>query len=456
LPIPELFRTSTFRLTASFAATFAASTVSLFAFIYWQTTVVETERVNDALVRDAAAIASEEITEVRQSLKLRLAADYHRVTYASLFTKDGQPIIGNMDRLPNAVRPDGLAQRTTIDITEAGEIKREVVLLVARRLANGQILVIGRSVDSLDNLRTIVVRALEGGGAPALLLALAVGALLSRRTQRQVQSVHLAAERIMRGDLRERLPVRGSFDDIDRLAGSVNHLLDEIERLIEEAKNTTDNIAHDLRTPLTRVRSRLERARESAKTREELQEMVDRSIIGLDQTLRIITALLRISQIEGGRRRANFSSVDLTTVVAEMGDLLEPFAEEQGVQLIVEAAATSPLLGDRDLLSEAIANLVDNAIKFTPSGGQVRLSAAQEENVPVLRVIDTGPGIPPDEREAVIRRFYRSDKSRHIEGFGLGLSLVDAIVKLHGFRLLIGEGEGGEGCVFELRCGEKD
>ena len=178
--------------------------------------------------------------------------------------------------------------------------------------------------------------------------------------------------------------------------------------------------------------------------------MVDRAIVGLDQTLRIITALLRIGQIEASHRYATFSTVDLETVVREIGDLFEPFAEEKGVHFRLIVGSAGYVDGDRDLLSEAIANLVDNAIKFTPSGGMVTLVLERIHEVPVVRVRDNGPGIAPEEREAVMRRFYRSDKSRHIEGCGLGLSLVDAIARLHGFRVAIGDGQ--PGCVIELIC----
>jgi len=448
LPLPDIFRTSTFRLADSFAAAFALSTLVLFAFIYWQTTVVESARIDSALMRDAEALGGQSQPDIIEGVKVRLAADYHRLTYACLFEANGHPLAGNLEALPPGLPLDGRSRRTVIAKQQAGE----GVMMVARRLTDGHILVLGRSLDSLDNLRASVLSALAEGVLPTVLLSLLVGLVLSRRTQRQIKSVHQSAERIMRGDLRERLPVRGNFDDFDRLAGSVNNLLDEIERLVTEVKSTTDNIAHDLRTPLTRVRSRLERARETAQSHAELQEMVDRSIVGLDQTLRIITALLRIGQIESGQRRAAFSSVDLGTIIQEIGDLYEPFAEEKSVSFSVQTPPSTLIWGDRDLLCEAIANIVDNAIKFTPGKGAVRLSIRNAEGSPVLCIADTGPGIPLDEREAVMRRFYRSDKSRHVDGCGLGLSLVDAIVRLHGFRLSIQEGADGVGCLFELIC----
>jgi len=447
--LPDICRTSTFRMAASFAGSFALFTLLLFAFIYWQTTSVETARIDSALNRDAEALSRIPIASIIEELKVRLAADYHRGTFVGLFDAEGRPVVGNLDQLPANFPLDGHPHHFVIGKRHNAD---EIVTMISRRLENRQILFLGRSLDSLDNLRDSVIRALEEGVIPAVLLSLLVGLHLSRRAQRQIKSVHQSAERIMRGDLRERLPVQGNFDDFDRLATSVNHLLDEIERLVREVKNTTDNIAHDLRTPLTRVRSRLERARETAQSHAELQELVDRSIVGLDQTLRIITALLRISQIETGQRRAAFAPVNLATIIHEIAELYEPIAEEKGIQFLKHVEEEIVVWGDRDLLCEAVANIIDNAIKFTPNEGEINLSLKCSSGTPSICVSDTGPGIPEEEREAVIRRFYRSDKSRHIEGCGLGLSIVDAIIKLHGFELSMRQGQNNIGCICEILC----
>jgi signal transduction histidine kinase len=222
-----------------------------------------------------------------------------------------------------------------------------------------------------------------------------------------------------------------------------------LEEALQEAKVVGDNIAHDLRTPLTRVRVRLERGREHAATLGELRAAVDQAIAGLDQSLAIITALLRIAEIEHSRRLEGFGEVPLAALVREVGDLYDPIAEDKRVALRVEAADEAIMRGDRDLLFEAVANLVDNAVKFTPEGGCVDLALLRRDGETVIRVRDTGPGIPEIEREAVTKRFYRSDKSRRTEGLGLGLSLVAAIVKLHGFRFTIAA---GPGCTAEIAC----
>ena len=222
----------------------------------------------------------------------------------------------------------------------------------------------------------------------------------------------------MAGDLRERLPTRKSNDPFDQLAASVNLMLGEIEALVHEIAGVGNDIAHDLRTPLTRVRARLERGRERAKTLEELRTVADQSIAGLDQSLAVVTALLRIAEIEHSRRLEGFSQVQLAPLLREVGDLYEPIAEDKHVALQVETADAATVHGDRDLLFEAVANLVDNAVKFTPPGRTRGTVLLRRDGESVIQVNDTGPGIPEAEREAVIKRFYRSDKSRCTEGLG--------------------------------------
>ena len=223
----------------------------------------------------------------------------------------------------------------------------------------------------------------------------------------------------------------------------------QLEEALQEAKVVGDNIAHDLRTPLTRVRIRLERGREHASTLEELRAVADQAIAGLDQSLTTITALLRIAEIEHSRRRERFGEVRLAHLIREVGDLYGPIAEDKGVTLWAEAPDGATVQGDRDLLFEAVVNLVDNAVKFTPEGGRVEVILLCKEGETVIRVIDTGPGIPEVEREAVTQRFYRSDKSRNTKGLGLGLSMVAAIIKLHDFRFRI---SAGPGCTAEIAC----
>jgi signal transduction histidine kinase len=325
----------------------------------------------------------------------------------------------------------------------------QTVRAIARRLRTGEILVLGRNVDELSEIASIVERALLMGLVPALGLGLVAGVFLSLRAQNRVREVNTRVRRIVAGELRERLPTQGLNDPFDRLAVIVNGMLDEIETLIHGIAGVGDDIAHELRTPLTRVRVGLERGRKNAQTVEELRTVVDQAIGGLDQSLAIITALLRIAEIEQSRRLEAFSDVALANVVREVGDLYEPIAEDKRIAFKVATEVEATARGDRDLLFEAVANLVDNAVKFTPVGGSVELALVRLAGESILRVRDSGPGIGSGERDIIARRFYRSDKSRHTPGLGLGLSLVTAIVKLHGFRFTISS---GPGCVAEIFC----
>ncbi len=241
-----------------------------------------------------------------------------------------------------------------------------------------------------------------------------------------------------------------AFDEpFSKLAVIVNGMLDEMETMIHALAGVGNDIAHDLRTPLTRARLTLERGRTNAATLEQLQAVADKAIAGIDQSLTIITALLRLAEIENSRRSAGFGTVALDDMLREVCDIYEPIAENKNIALHVGATNRLTVCGDRDLLIEAVANLVDNAIKFTPEGGKVDIALLRGEGETIVRVTDTGCGISEQEREAVLRRFYRSDKIRNTPGVGLGLNLVAAIVKLHGFRLAI---HSGPGCRVEIVC----
>ena len=448
----ELTRTSAFRWTLAGGAVFAGGIVLIFGFLYWQTAVYFTSRIDTALTREAGIMAAEPAPELLEHIAARIGDDPRRIKLAGLFDAGGGPVAGNLAAMPAGVRPgSGVATAVVIRRDGAGT-ETQTVRAIAVRLGDGTVLVLGRNVDEITEFSEIVLRALALGLGPATVLALAGGALLAFRGQRRIEAIHRAARRIMAGHLGQRLQARRDGDDVDKLAAIVNGMLDEIERLMMEVKGVGDDIAHDLRTPLTRVRMALERGRNDAATVEALRAVVDRAITGIDHALGIITALLRIAEIEQGRRRAGFASVDLAEIVREVADLYEPIAEDRGLDLRVEAASVPAWVrGDRDLLFEALANLVDNAVKFTPAGGRVVLALAAEPGGNcILRVSDTGPGIPQAERDAVLRRFYRSDPSRaKVPGTGLGLSLVAAIASLHGFTLDIA-GEGG--CTVTVGC----
>jgi signal transduction histidine kinase len=444
----ELLRSTSFRFACALAGFFGATTLVLFAFIYAETAGSETRRIEALITEDARIESARTPDEVRRFVTTRVTNDFHRLTFAGLFDADGKHIAGNLDSLPAGVPADGAAHIAQIGPSEIEARPAETVRAVERKLADGSILVVARYSEEVERLSAEVLRALELGLIPAVMLSILAGIVMSWRAQLRVKEVTRAAERIMRGDLRERLPVRGSRDDFDRLSGSVNRMLDEIEHLLDEVKGTGDEIAHDLRTPLTRVRVRLENARRKAATAAELETAIDKSMAGLDQALSIITALLRIREIEAGRRRAGFREIGLVDVVSAVDDLYQPIAEEKSVGLRLKIDDRPRFFGDQDLLIEAVGNLVDNAIKFTPSGGAVELTLRLDRGKPLISVADTGPGIPESEQQAVFLRFRRSASAQHVAGIGLGLSLVAAIAKLHEIGIQLHNER--PGCVIDL------
>lgn len=444
---PDFVRTTTFRWTS---IAFAGCIVLFSAFVYWG--AAATMRASmDATITDASQIIAAQTPERRlDAIEDRLNTDPRRVKLAGLFGADGRRIAGNIDSLPPRLTLDAPAQTTdVVRMDPRGQNEVMSVRAVGRHLSNGDILLIARHNGEVKDLAEIIGRALLLALPLALGLSLLIGIITSVRIQRRVTELNAMVRRIAGGNLRERVPTVGLEHPFDKLAVVANGMLDEIEILVEDMASVGNEIAHDLRTPLTRVRVGLERGRANAKTLKELQEVTDRAIGGVDQSLVIITALLRITEIENSRGRANFGEASLADLVREVGDLYEPIAEDKHVVLHTSSEQDAKVNCDRSLLLEAVANLVDNALKFTPEGGSVTLALIHRADESVIRISDTGPGIVEGERDAVMRRFYRSDKSRNTIGVGLGLSLVSAIVKLHGFKLTLST---GPGCVAEIVC----
>ncbi|MBR0736077.1 HAMP domain-containing protein [Bradyrhizobium liaoningense] len=439
----QFIRSNTFLWALAVAATLALFVVGLFAFVYRQ--------LDDYLIARSDRMVTTQINfmvDLPPDRRVRAIADHlqqdsRRVHYAGLFSADGARLAGNIDRVPAGLDLDGTVRSVRLDPPGATAVRGPIVRTVGRRLDDGDVLVLGRNVDETREISNVVGQALALGVLPAFCLCLLAGAWLSVRAQKRVEEVNQRVQRIVAGELRERLPEDNADDPFARLARIVNGMLDEMETMINALAGVGNDIAHDLRTPLTRARLALERGRTHATTLEQLQEVVDKAIAGIDQSLAIITALLRLTEIENNRRTAGFGNVALDEILREVCDVYEPIAEDKGVALGVLIGRGVQVWGDRDLLFEAIANLVDNAVKFAPSGGQVNLELESDDRTALVRVSDSGPGISEQEREAVLRRFYRSDKIRNTPGVGLGLSLVAAIVKLHGFRLIIGSAPGG-------------
>jgi signal transduction histidine kinase len=446
---PAFMNSATLRWTLLVAAIFAAFIVALLGFVYLTTKDDLTMR-SDRLIASQIAVFAD-LSPVRRldAINEHLKQDPARVRLAGLFDLNGRRIAGNLESLPSGFKIDNAVQGAVVDRVDESGREKQAVRLIARTLPNGDVLVFGRNVDEVGEVQRVVGRALALGLVPTVLLCLAVGVALSARARKRIVEVNERVQRIVAGDLRERLPHRKSNDPFSKLAAIVNGMLDEIETLIHSLAGAGNNIAHDLRTPLARVRLTLERGRTNARTLEQLQMTADKAIEGIDQSLSIVAAILRLAEIENSQRLAGFGKVALADLIREVGDMYEPIAEDKGIELLVHSPHELSAHGDRDLLIEAVANLVDNAVKFTPAGGQVEIGLFQGNGENIVRVKDTGSGIGEHERDAVLRRFYRSDKIKHTSGLGLGLNLVSAIVKLHGFRFRIMP---GSGCVVEIAC----
>ena len=449
MQLPEFMRSTTLWWTAVVAMTFAAFLVALLGFVYLKTR-------DDLTMRSDRVIASQIDFFAHLSPERRLDAiddylkqDPGRLRLGGLFGPDDRRIAGNLEHLPPNLMADNAAQEAVIDRADENGQKGQAVRLIARRVPNGDMLVIGRNVDDVAEIAHVVGGALALGLLSAVLLCFAVGVALNARARRRIVEVNERVQRIVAGNLRERLPHRNTDDPFSKFAMIVNGMLDEMETLIHALAGLGNDIAHDLRTPLTRAQLTLERGRANANTLEQLQTAADKTLGSLDQSLSIITAILRLSEIERSQRSAGFGKVALAEITREVVDMYEPIAEDKGVALLIQSADELSAHGDRDLLIEAVANLVDNAIKFTPAGGQVEIELFRSKGENIVRVRDTGLGISEHERDAVLRRFYRSDRVRHTSGLGLGLNLVAAIVKLHGFRFTILP---GSGCVVEIAC----
>ena len=306
---------------------------------------------------------------------------------------------------------------------------------------------LGRSLLEFYALRETVLGALATASLPMLLLALAIAAFFARRTSRRLARIHETIARIMQGDLHVRLPVRKRPDDMDRVARDVNRMLDEIVRLLIQIKGVGDDIAHDLRAPLSVMRAKLERGVAGQDDRE-LRLVANQALVELDKAMVTITALLRIAEIENGPRSSEFKPMDLAAICGDAFEFFEPLARAKSILMTLDAKAPVPIVGDADLMREALLNLVDNAVKFTPAGGKVAISATLEAGRPTVRVRDSGSGVEPGEREKIFERFHRTAHHSHAAGSGLGLSIAAAIASLHKFDLKVKDNK--PGALFEM------
>jgi signal transduction histidine kinase len=441
--LSEVWRTSTFRLSLLYGLLFTVGAVALLAMVYLQSAVYLTHRVDRILDSEASA----EMRMPPATLLLTIADEElinGRTSLFALFSADGARVTGNLRALPAGLVVNGgpMEMSATPEFPAA-------VRMVAKRLPTGQVLVVGRDIDQLREIRRIIASALIWSGVLIIVAGLACGVGLSLGPLRRLRLLQEASQDIAAGDLRRRMPASGQGDELDMFAGTVNYMLGEVERLMGEVKTSSDTIAHDLRTPLTRARAQLHRLAQSPKVD---PADIERVTAELDEVLERFIAILRISELESRARSAGFATVDLDKTLRQVADLYQPLAEDDGVRLTVASSPGATVEADPKLLFEAISNLVDNAIKFTGAGGGVKLELIAGPDGPLIVVQDNGPGVPAEERTAVLQRFYRSERDRLTPGSGLGLSIVAAIVRLHRFRLELQDANPGLRVVIDCRA----
>ena len=302
-------------------------------------------------------------------------------------------------------------------------------------LPDGSHLLVGRNIYDLDTFVGAIRTALAGTIGFLIVLAGMAAFLITRRTVGRIEAINTTSRAIMQSGLGQRMPLRGTRDEWDRLAQNLNLMLSRIEELMTEVKQVSDNVAHDLRTPLTRMHARLEKAHDQPRDSARDQALISDTMGDLSTVLGMFSSLLRIAQIEGNSRSDAFCTVNLAEIAGDVVELFDAAAEEVGGRIKMQSQEPVLVTGDRDLLFDAIANVVDNAIKFGGEAGRVTVDVVERDGTPLVSIADHGPGIPFEQRTHVLKRFYRLEHSRHASGNGLGLSLVAAVAKLHDARI---------------------
>lgn len=449
-----LFRTTAVRLSALYLALFAICAVVLVFYVTAMSGNLLREQTRDAVIAELQFLSRGYETGGITRL-VRMVDRRSRQPGAGLYTiaaPTGEILAGNVASLqPGTLDREGW---TSIPFRydrytdgEAADERDHAALAQIVFLPNGMRLLVGRDLGQPEQFRALVRQALVVALAIMGLGALAIWFFIGRRALQRIDRMGQASHKIIAGDLGQRLPVGGSGDEFDRLSESLNAMIARIETLNEGLRQVSDNIAHDLKTPLTRLRNRAESALASAEGEEGYRRAMESVIEESDQLIRTFNALLMIARVEAGSSVAEFSDVSLSDIVADAVELYEPVAEDVRVVLSTDIAPGLMVKGNRELIGQALANLIDNAIKYAAPDGTVRttgtirvLAHSGEGGDPVIAVIDDGPGIPAEKREEAVRRFVRLDHSRTKPGTGLGLSLVDAVMALHGGRLELDDG----------------
>ncbi len=446
----SLWRSAGLRLALVYSGLFALSALALVLFLWWATAGLLDRQIEAAIRTDAQGLSEQwqggGVQALQTTIEDRLAENVDDDAIYLLTDDHTRPLAGNLAVWPPIVaRPD---IPYDLVISRAGTSSRARV----RRfdLPDGSRLLIGRDVETRTPLRGLLTSALLWSLVVLAVLATVGGLVMQRLFRRMIASVSQTAAAIAQGELDRRVRVSGRGDEFDHLAETINDMLDRIGRLMDGVREVSNSIAHDLRTPITRARTRLEDAAEHADSAGELRAAVARAVTDLDGVAAVFDALLRIAVIEAGTRRSAFADLDFAPVLAELAELYTAPAEERDLTLVYTAPQTLPVHGDRDLIGQAVVNLLDNALKFSPAGGAVRLSATHDAAGVSVAVQDCGPGLSDADRARATQRFFRAEAARNTPGAGLGLALVEAVAQLHGGQLALEDAEPGLRAVLIL------
>ncbi len=445
--LPGIIRTTPFRLTMLFLALFAAAAAAFLGYIYVATAGEVTRRADVEVSREISSLqaiyARAGASALNQALIERAATE--RPFLYLMMDATGKPVTGNIAATP--VDPPGAEAHATFRVTETdadGAVVRRQAWGRQVKLAQGELLFVGADIGEAQGYVLRIVRALWGAGILVLVLGLAGGLLISRNVSRSLSGLQQVVSAVAAGDLNARAPVRDVGDEYDELASGMNAMLDRVERLMAGLRHAGDAIAHDLRSPLTRLRARLEAALiEVENGRADPTTSLAEALEDTDGVLRTFNAVLAISRLQAAGQIPNPQLFDPSELCAGLAELYEPLCEDKGLEFSVELSKGLKVRGDRSFVGQALANLLDNAVKYTPTGGAVMLRVRQRSSGEVeCSITDTGPGVPEEDRARVVERFVRLENSRSLPGSGLGLSLVQAVAEAHGGRLDLDEGPG--------------
>ncbi len=428
---PRLLQSAGFRFALLFMGIFSIAAAFLVAVLWWATAGALDRQTVAAIRADSTALLDRHrdggVSALIESIEDRLAQDVEAETIYLLLGPGGAKLAGNLERLPESLDGDGAWFRARIAHDGASAEAR----IHRRDLPGGLRLLVGRDESERVQLRLLLTEGVVWSLGAIIVFGVIGASVIRRALRARMAPATETARNIASGDMSHRVPLSPQDDEFDRLGATMNAMLDRISLLMAGVRSVSDAIAHDLRTPIARARGKLEEALATATTADDLRGAVEEGIADLDNISRIFQALLRIAEAEAGARRAAFAPLDLPEVLRDAAEFYEAMAEDAGQLLATELPGALPMVGDRDLLLQAVANLLDNAMKFTPAGGTITLSARQEGGHAVIAVADSGPGLSPEDRARAMDRFFRADASRNTPGSGLGLSLVRAVAQLH-------------------------